>query len=387
MRRLGFALALLGIAAAVSLTAFVSRPDGTHAGVGLVFTVNATENTDDGVCSGAPNLGAGNCTLREAINYMNLGFGETIKFSNSAFPPGSPATINLEAGLGDLPAITRELITIDATGAGVIIDGDVNGNGTYCEAAGLDGGGLPCDDGLEVSANVDNFTFTLLVPDGSHFIIKRIADSSSAPTQNGMGDGLWVCGGNTLIDNTVDTLDCTVHSLAIKAYPGLEISDVEGEDVNLQGSNQTPTSTPTNTGTPPTNTPSSTPTPCGGGTCTFTPTYTATNTPTSTPTATLTETPTPPETETPTPTDTPTVTPTPTITPTATPSGPAGDGNCSHTTDSVDAALVLQLDGGLIASLPCLHLVDVNGDGRVNSVDAALILQYVAGLISHLEAG
>lgn len=389
MRRLGFVLALLGIAAAVSFAVFVSRPHGTHAAPPIVYTVNSAANTDDGTCSGAPNLGAGDCTFREAIDYINLGVGQEIHFSASAFPPGAPATIDLESGLGDLPTITRDDTTIDATGAGVILDGNASGTGPVCDSAALvawpsDGQIHPCDDGIEVSANVHNFTFTLLVPGGSHFIIKRIADNGTAPTQNGMGDGLFVCGGNSLIDNTIDTLDCTTYTLGVITYDGAEISNVSGQPVNLQGANMTPTITPTFTGTPPTNTPTNT------GTLTVTPatnTPTLTNTPTPTLTATPSATATPTITDTPTATATPTATLTPTITPTSTPAGPAGDADCSGTTNSIDAAVVLQLDSGLISSLPCQYLADVNHDARVNSVDAALILQYVAGLISQLTVG
>jgi len=45
---------------------------------------------------------------------------------------------------------------------------------------------------------------------------------------------------------------------------------------------------------------------------------------------------------------------------------------------------VLQYNAGLVTSLACLELADVNGDGRVDAIDAALILQFVAGLIDSL---
>ncbi len=81
----------------------------------------------------------------------------------------------------------------------------------------------------------------------------------------------------------------------------------------------------------------------------------------------------------------PTPTPTgPTPTPTATPTTQIGDVNCDGVTNSIDAALVLQLDAALIASLDCEDAADVNGDGATNRVDAAIILQYAAGLIDSL---
>jgi hypothetical protein len=48
---------------------------------------------------------------------------------------------------------------------------------------------------------------------------------------------------------------------------------------------------------------------------------------------------------------------------------------------------VLQLSAGLIGSLPCGALGDVNHDGRVNALDAALILQVDAGLLPGFPAG
>jgi hypothetical protein len=58
--------------------------------------------------------------------------------------------------------------------------------------------------------------------------------------------------------------------------------------------------------------------------------------------------------------------------------------NCNGRVDSIDAALVLQLEAGLVSGLRCGFLGDVSGDGAVGSIDAALILQLVAGLIMRL---
>ena len=63
---------------------------------------------------------------------------------------------------------------------------------------------------------------------------------------------------------------------------------------------------------------------------------------------------------------------------------PGGDVNCSGETDSIDAALVLQLEAGLIAGLACGDQADVNQDGVTNSIDAVIILQFIAGLIERL---
>jgi hypothetical protein len=65
------------------------------------------------------------------------------------------------------------------------------------------------------------------------------------------------------------------------------------------------------------------------------------------------------------------------------PAPQTGDADCSGTITSIDAALVLQFDAGLIDILTftCLLVADVNEDGTTNALDATLILQFAAGLI------
>lgn len=48
----------------------------------------------------------------------------------------------------------------------------------------------------------------------------------------------------------------------------------------------------------------------------------------------------------------------------------------------MDAQLILQFVAGLIPSVPNLANGEVNDDGLVNAVDAAVILQLEAGLVS-----
>ena len=64
--------------------------------------------------------------------------------------------------------------------------------------------------------------------------------------------------------------------------------------------------------------------------------------------------------------------------------GGSGDVNCDATTNSVDAALILQRVAELVSSLPCDAEADVNEVGGVDSVDAALVLQFDAGLLLSL---
>jgi hypothetical protein len=125
---------------------------------------------------------------------------------------------------------------------------------------------------------------------------------------------------------------------------------------------------------------------CGIDVATATPTIPPTATATSTPTSTATAPPNATATNTATSTATRTATRTPTRTPTSPAGGDAGDANCDRRVTSVDSAVVLQKDAGLIAAVPCPENADVNHDGRTNSVDASVILQFVAGLLSHLPA-
>ena len=105
---------------------------------------------------------------------------------------------------------------------------------------------------------------------------------------------------------------------------------------------------------------------------------TGTPTPTSTATSTLTST----ATSTPSATPSQTLTPVTEVLPTAKrPSAALGDVNCDNDVNSIDAALLLQLDARLIETLACKLVADVDGDGSVNTIDATLILQFYAGLI------
>jgi hypothetical protein len=71
-------------------------------------------------------------TLRQAIRDAEA--GDIITFNTVVFPPGGPTTIFL---LSALPAITKNNLTIDASNAGVIVDGSQasgGGNGLTIEA-------------------------------------------------------------------------------------------------------------------------------------------------------------------------------------------------------------------------------------------------------------
>ncbi|MCH8066578.1 MAG: aryl-sulfate sulfotransferase [Chloroflexi bacterium] len=94
--------------------------------------------------------------------------------------------------------------------------------------------------------------------------------------------------------------------------------------------------------------------------------------------------PTPMVTNTPTVTDSPIATEPPISSPT--PVIEPGDVNGDGSISTIDAALILQFDAGLLDSLPYPLSADVNVDGDINSIDAALVLQFTAGLLGTLPA-
>ena len=69
---------------------------------------------------------SGNGTLRQCM--LNATSGDTIYFDTAVFPPGSPATITISSSL---PQINQGDLTIDASNAGVILNGSGTPGGTH----------------------------------------------------------------------------------------------------------------------------------------------------------------------------------------------------------------------------------------------------------------
>jgi hypothetical protein len=86
-------------------------------GVGAAgYIVDTTSDSNLTACTATP----GDCSLRGAINNANSsGAADTITFDTTVFPGGSPATIAINSAF---PNILGFVDTIDATGAGVIVD-------------------------------------------------------------------------------------------------------------------------------------------------------------------------------------------------------------------------------------------------------------------------
>jgi len=75
--------------------------------------------TSAATCTVTTAADSGSGSLRECL--ANAGAGLTISFSPSVFPPTAPATISLQSAL---PILATGSITLDASNAGVIVDGN-----------------------------------------------------------------------------------------------------------------------------------------------------------------------------------------------------------------------------------------------------------------------
>ena len=128
-------------------------------GVSHVFSSSAP--APDGLCIVTSAADSGPGTLRTCLTDPQP--GQTIRFNLSLFLPTAPATITL---LSALPAITTDGISIDASSAGVVLDGHLLtglANGLYVVGAanvvvrGLQILGFP-GDGIELNSNAAGAT-------------------------------------------------------------------------------------------------------------------------------------------------------------------------------------------------------------------------------------
>jgi parallel beta-helix repeat protein len=91
--------------------------------VSVGFSSGPIQSADTHVVTSALDSGTG--TFRQAL--LDGGPGDTITFDPTVFPPAHPATITLASVL---PHITQDNLTIDASNAGVILDGSTLPSGT-----------------------------------------------------------------------------------------------------------------------------------------------------------------------------------------------------------------------------------------------------------------
>jgi hypothetical protein len=99
-------------------------------------------------CTVTSTADSGSGTLRACLE--NAVSGDLIDFDTAVFPPGAPVTITLTSGLPDLDDGN---VTIDASDAGVILDG--SGIGMTPETVLVDDVSLTLDGGPDLIANGD----------------------------------------------------------------------------------------------------------------------------------------------------------------------------------------------------------------------------------------
>jgi len=102
---------------------FTNRPVAFSAPPSSVHLAASTPQAETLVVTSTADSGPG--TLRQVLSDASA--GDRITFDPAIFPPDSPATISVESGL---PEISQGNLTIDASTAGVILDGGAIASGT-----------------------------------------------------------------------------------------------------------------------------------------------------------------------------------------------------------------------------------------------------------------
>ncbi len=135
-------------------------------------------------------------TFRQAL--LDAQSGNTITFDTAAFPPKTPATINLFSGL---PNISQGNLTIDASDAGLILDGS-----NIIEGDWIPGLSITSDGNIIRGLQIVNFSGAGIVLEGAnHNIIGGDRDIGSGPIgqgnlSSGNSDGIIL---NSASENTI----------------------------------------------------------------------------------------------------------------------------------------------------------------------------------------
>lgn len=181
--------------AALVLLALPGAQSGAQAAAGQEWdaaTIAPCELSSTILVTSPADSGPG--TLRQAL--LDAEMGDTITFDPSIFPPGDPVTITL---ISPLPGLTLGNLTLDASSAGVILDGselsgeDVHGLAIHSdgniirgfEVRGFTGAGVGLRDGARENVVRDNML--------------------TGPASFGVGIWGSETAGNRIQDNTIGT--------------------------------------------------------------------------------------------------------------------------------------------------------------------------------------
>lgn len=154
--------------------------------------VTVTSNEDAGGNAGAVCPDVALCTLRRAIEVANVDATPvefTIQFAADVFPPGDPATILV--GTTALPTISRASVTIDGSGAGVVIEGTSVSLSTTMNGITATGAGFSLR-----SVQVRGFSASCVAVTGAN---ARIGAAGAGITVGGCASGIAVSGNGSKV--------------------------------------------------------------------------------------------------------------------------------------------------------------------------------------------
>ena len=203
--------------------ASMSTPAGAITGPNTVRLCDSATPKNRVVTSSADS---GPGTLRQVM--MDAQNGDTITFDPAVFPPDNPVSITLSSG--PLPLITQGNLTIDGTGAGVILDGSELDSGS--------GFSITSDHNTIRGMQILNFPVNgIEISGGAKY---NVIGGDSADERNVISgndkDGVWLAGADTM-QNTVSGNYIGTDSTGMSALPnnssGINITD--GAAYNVVG--------------------------------------------------------------------------------------------------------------------------------------------------------
>ena len=209
---------------------------GSISGAPVAWAASSSVSVMRPVDTAAAALPAANCvvtstadsgagTLRQCLQTATS--GTVITFNAAVFPPASPATIRLTSG--QLPDLSAGNVTLDASSAGVILDGSAFSEG---------------EDGFSISSNGNTVRGLQIlgfpgdaieITGGSNMIGGTTTGSRNVLSGNGR-NGIFFHGpgavSNTVKGNTIGADASGLHALANRQN-GVQIAD--GANGNLIG--------------------------------------------------------------------------------------------------------------------------------------------------------
>ena len=154
-------------------------PSG-EGGQGVRWEESLNKTGTSATCLVTSTADSGSGTLRQCLTDAQT--GSTIQFDPIVFPPANPATIYPES---PLPEITQGNLTIDASNAGVILDGShlsTDANGLFIRS----------DNNLVMGLQIFHFHVGLVISEGKNNIIG--GDNTIGRAPNGQGNVLSLNG-------------------------------------------------------------------------------------------------------------------------------------------------------------------------------------------------